>query len=160
MNPFPPFPAGTLDPEEGPDFNAWPIASNDGVAPTPAIGGDSRQGVKSTLNGRSFRGAISGNRDRKQTIRVRIPRFDDHAVTIGAQKLRGSLYSDGKDLDVPVQPVEHKLAAIFAADIAGYSRLMANDEIGVRPAESLRHHHRRADRNASRPDLQHRRRQR
>jgi len=32
---------------------------------------------------------------------------------------------------VPVQPVERKLAAIFAADIAGYSRLMARDEIAT-----------------------------
>jgi adenylate cyclase len=32
---------------------------------------------------------------------------------------------------VPVQPVERKLAAIFAADIAGYSRLMAGDEAGT-----------------------------
>jgi adenylate cyclase len=32
---------------------------------------------------------------------------------------------------VPVDPVERKLAAIFAADIAGYSRLMARDEIGT-----------------------------
>jgi class 3 adenylate cyclase len=32
---------------------------------------------------------------------------------------------------VPIQPVERKLAAIFAADIAGYSRLMAADEIGT-----------------------------
>jgi adenylate cyclase len=32
---------------------------------------------------------------------------------------------------VPVQPVERKLAAIFAADIAGYSRLMAGDEVGT-----------------------------
>jgi TolB-like protein len=32
---------------------------------------------------------------------------------------------------VPVHPVERKLAAIFAADIAGYSRLMARDEIGT-----------------------------
>src|SRR5438093_9326823 len=32
---------------------------------------------------------------------------------------------------VPVQPVERKLAAIFAADIAGYSRLMARDEAGT-----------------------------
>jgi hypothetical protein len=30
---------------------------------------------------------------------------------------------------VSVQPVERKLAAIFAADIAGYSRLMARDEV-------------------------------
>src|SRR5579864_8516093 len=28
-------------------------------------------------------------------------------------------------------PVERKLAAIFAADIAGYSRLMARDEVGT-----------------------------
>jgi adenylate cyclase len=32
---------------------------------------------------------------------------------------------------VPVHPVQRKLAAIFAADIAGYSRLMARDEIGT-----------------------------
>jgi len=32
---------------------------------------------------------------------------------------------------VPVQPVERKLAAIFAADIAGYSRLMGEDEEGT-----------------------------
>jgi adenylate cyclase len=32
---------------------------------------------------------------------------------------------------VPDQPVERKLAAIFAADIAGYSRLMARDEVGT-----------------------------
>ena len=32
---------------------------------------------------------------------------------------------------MPVQPVSRKLAAIFAADIAGYSRLMARDEIGT-----------------------------
>ena len=30
---------------------------------------------------------------------------------------------------MPVDPVERKLAAIFAADIAGYSRLMARDEV-------------------------------
>jgi adenylate cyclase len=32
---------------------------------------------------------------------------------------------------VPVHSVERKLAAIFAADIAGYSRLMARDEVGT-----------------------------
>jgi class 3 adenylate cyclase len=32
---------------------------------------------------------------------------------------------------VHVPPVERKLAAIFAADIAGYSRLMARDEVGT-----------------------------
>ena len=32
---------------------------------------------------------------------------------------------------MPVQTVERKLAAIFAADIAGYSRLMARDELGT-----------------------------
>jgi adenylate cyclase len=32
---------------------------------------------------------------------------------------------------VPVHPVERKLAAIFAADIAGYSRLMGADEEGT-----------------------------
>jgi starch phosphorylase len=31
----------------------------------------------------------------------------------------------------PGQPVERKLTAIFAADIAGYSRLMAHDEVGT-----------------------------
>ena len=32
---------------------------------------------------------------------------------------------------MPVHPVERKLTAIFAADIAGYSRLMARDEVGT-----------------------------
>jgi adenylate cyclase len=32
---------------------------------------------------------------------------------------------------VAIQPVERKLAAIFAADVAGYSRLMAHDEVGT-----------------------------
>ena len=32
---------------------------------------------------------------------------------------------------MPDQPVERKLAAIFAADIAGYSRLMGADEAGT-----------------------------
>jgi TolB-like protein len=36
-----------------------------------------------------------------------------------------------EELSVPVDRVERKLAAIFAADIAGYSRLMARDEVGT-----------------------------
>jgi adenylate cyclase len=32
---------------------------------------------------------------------------------------------------VSAPPVERKLAAIFAADIAGYSRLMSHDEVGT-----------------------------
>jgi adenylate cyclase len=32
---------------------------------------------------------------------------------------------------VPIQSVERKLAAIFAADIEGYSRLMGRDEVGT-----------------------------
>ena len=32
---------------------------------------------------------------------------------------------------MPVPAVERKLAAIFAADIAGYSRLMGPDEAGT-----------------------------
>ena len=32
---------------------------------------------------------------------------------------------------MPVQTIERKLAAIFAADIAGYSRWMARDEVGT-----------------------------
>ena len=32
---------------------------------------------------------------------------------------------------MPIHPVERKLAAILAADIAGYSRLMARDEVGT-----------------------------
>ena len=30
----------------------------------------------------------------------------------------------------PAQPIERKLAAIFPADVAGYSRLMGMDEVG------------------------------
>src|SRR6202790_1895285 len=44
---------------------------------------------------------------------------------------RGSLYSDGEEASVPIQPVERNLAAIVAPDIAGYSRLMARDEVGT-----------------------------
>src|SRR5216683_3667601 len=57
------------------------------------------------------------------------------AVTMSARKLARlsstSLYSDGEEPSVPIQPIERKLAAIFAADIAGYSRLMARDEVGT-----------------------------
>src|SRR3981189_3680101 len=45
--------------------------------------------------------------------------------------MRVSLYSEGEELNGPVHPVDRQLAAIFAADIAGYSRLMARDEIGT-----------------------------
>ena len=31
----------------------------------------------------------------------------------------------------PAQSIERKLAAIFAADVAGYSRLMGQDEVGT-----------------------------
>src|ERR671913_2107816 len=31
----------------------------------------------------------------------------------------------------PAQPIERKLAAIFAADVAEYSRLMGQDEVGT-----------------------------
>jgi hypothetical protein len=34
---------------------------------------------------------------------------------------------------VPVHPVERKRAAIFGADIAGYRRLMAGDEVATLP---------------------------
>jgi len=37
----------------------------------------------------------------------------------------------GEEPGLPEKPVERKLAAIFAADIVGYSRLMAQDEIGT-----------------------------
>ncbi len=32
---------------------------------------------------------------------------------------------------MPVHPVKRKLAAIFTADIAGYSRLMTRDEVAT-----------------------------
>jgi class 3 adenylate cyclase len=37
---------------------------------------------------------------------------------------------DREEPSVPVYPVERKLAAVFA-DIAGYSGLMARDEVGA-----------------------------
>jgi class 3 adenylate cyclase len=37
----------------------------------------------------------------------------------------------GRNRWVPIQSVERKLAAIFAADIEGYSRLMGRDEVGT-----------------------------
>jgi hypothetical protein len=48
--------------------------------------------------------------------------------------LRGpgaSLYLLGEEPGVAVQPVERKFSAIFASDIAGYSRLMSQDEVGT-----------------------------
>jgi hypothetical protein len=53
------------------------------------------------------------------------------------------------------QPVERLLAAIAAADVAGYSRLMELDEAGT--AQALRAHRavdRSADRSARRADRQ------
>jgi class 3 adenylate cyclase len=41
------------------------------------------------------------------------------------------------------QPVERRLAAILAADVAGYSRLMGADEAGT--AQALRDHRAAAD---------------
>jgi adenylate cyclase len=41
------------------------------------------------------------------------------------------------------QPVERRLAAILAADVAGYSRLMGLDEAGT--ARALREHRATAD---------------
>ena len=41
------------------------------------------------------------------------------------------------------QPVERRLAAILAADVAGYSRLMGLDEAGT--AQALREHRAAAD---------------
>ena len=38
---------------------------------------------------------------------------------------------DRKERQVSIQAVERKLSAIFAADIAGYSRLMGQDEVGT-----------------------------
>jgi hypothetical protein len=38
------------------------------------------------------------------------------------------LYSQREEPSVAVQPVERKLAAIFAADVAGYSRPTGDDE--------------------------------
>ena len=59
------------------------------------------------------------------------------------------------------QVVERKLAVIFAADVAEYSRLMGLDEVGtLRTAAGLPDDPRSADRRPSRPDLQYRRRQR
>jgi adenylate cyclase len=44
------------------------------------------------------------------------------------------------------QPVERRLAAILAADVAGYSRLMGADEAGT--AQALRQHRTAADRSS------------
>ena len=41
------------------------------------------------------------------------------------------LYSIGEVPRLKAQTVERKLAAIFAADVEGYSRLMGLDEVGT-----------------------------
>src|SRR5438552_2712273 len=53
------------------------------------------------------------------------------------------------------QSVERRLAAILAADVAGYSRLMGADEEGIRPCgtgSSLTHRWREMDSNFRFPD--------
>ena len=53
--------------------------------------------------------------------------------------------------------VERRLAAIFAADVAGYSRLMEQDEVGtLRTLTAHRRNHGPAYRRAWRTDRQHR----
>ena len=53
--------------------------------------------------------------------------------------------------------VERRLAAIFAADVAGYSRLMEQDEVGtLRTLTAHRADHGSADCRAWRTDRQHR----
>src|SRR5260221_1115933 len=54
------------------------------------------------------------------------PGFRRECAVAGLGYTRG-----GEERSVADQPVERKLAAIFAADIAGYSRLMARDEVGT-----------------------------
>ena len=49
----------------------------------------------------------------------------------GSGHLRFPLFPDGPLRPKPAQPIERKLAAIFAADVAGYSRLMGQDEVGT-----------------------------
>src|SRR6516162_1478218 len=44
---------------------------------------------------------------------------------------RLGLYSIGEVPRVEARSVERKLAAIFAADVEGYSRLMGQDEVGT-----------------------------
>src|SRR5437016_14638313 len=41
------------------------------------------------------------------------------------------LYSIGEEPRLEAHSVERKLAAIFAADVEGYSRLMGRDEVGT-----------------------------
>src|SRR4051794_2646942 len=41
------------------------------------------------------------------------------------------LYSTGEVRTLEAHSVERKLAAIFAADVEGYSRLMGRDEVGT-----------------------------
>jgi len=48
----------------------------------------------------------------------------------------GSILSSGRCRAVEAHSVERKLAAIFAADVAGYSALMGRDEVGTPSARS------------------------
>src|SRR6202008_4849775 len=68
-------------------------------------------------------------------LRLKSDDLCDRALTIAPERSRSGCTSrytrDGEEPSVPVHPVERKLAAIFAADIAGYSRLMARDEVST-----------------------------
>ena len=56
----------------------------------------------------------------------------------------------------PARPIERKLAAIFAADVAGYSRFMGQDEVGtMRTLTAHREVMDPAHRSAPRPNSQH-----
>jgi adenylate cyclase len=66
---------------------------------------------------------MSADRDRKRTVGAGL-RKSRAAVALVAILHR-------EEPRVPAQPVERKLAAIFAADIAGCSRLMARDEVAT-----------------------------
>ncbi len=76
--------------------------------------------LRSTPHRSFVAGATGGHAAGKQTIRSCETGDNDQRLK-GARRSRPSLYCDGGEPSVPVQPVERKLAAIFAADIACYS---------------------------------------
>ena len=81
-----------------------------------------------TLTGRSLRLATSGGRI-KSGPSGSISPFVRRSALETSRSSRAGRYTAPGGPSVPVHPVERKLAAIFAADIAGYSRLMARDEV-------------------------------
>src|SRR5712691_6628351 len=86
-------------------------------APDPGRSPGHYRALRSTPHRSFVAGATGGHAAGMQTIRS-CETVDNDQRLKGARRLRPSLYCDGEEPPAPVQPVERKLAAIFAAATA------------------------------------------